>query len=176
MKEIWKNIKETGNLYQVSNYGNIRSLNYRKTGQPKNMKQQQDQRGYLTVHIGGKIYKVHRLVALYFVNNIANKQQVNHIDGNKKNNCSVNLEWCTNKENQLHCNKLGLRKIPKGKEVYNSKSVVQFNKNLKFIKKWDCMTTASKELNISQSQISHCCLKHYGYKSAGGYIWRFEND
>lgn len=67
-------------------------------------------KGYLKVdlHKNGKRthMKVHRLVAAAFVPNHLGKAQVNHIDGNKKNNSYTNLEWCTNQENQLHAQKI----------------------------------------------------------------------
>ena len=63
------------------------------------MKPQKDHKGYLYVEIGRKKYKVHRLVAEYFIPNPNNLPQVNHIDCDKTNNNVKNLEWVTNREN-----------------------------------------------------------------------------
>lgn len=66
---------------------------------------------YLAVRLSGKTYYVHRLVAQAFIQNPDSKPQVNHIDGDKKNNNVWNLEWVTDKENVIHAYNTGL--IPK---------------------------------------------------------------
>ena len=70
------------------------------------LKQQTNHKGYKTVHVnyfsGRKTCSVHRLVALAFIPNPENKPQVNHIDGDKTNNCVDNLEWVTQTENMRH--------------------------------------------------------------------------
>jgi hypothetical protein len=70
--------------------------------------------GYKHVRIqnenGNKTFLVHRLVASSYIKNNENKAQVNHIDGNKKNNCLLNLEWSTPSENQKHSYRIGLAK------------------------------------------------------------------
>jgi hypothetical protein len=67
---------------------------------------QETSRGYkrVTLSISGKTkrFQVHRLVAMYFIENPLNKPCVNHIDGDKENNWLNNLEWCTYSENESH--------------------------------------------------------------------------
>ena len=108
--EIWKNIKNYESEYQISNLGRIKSIRAGKI-----MKNVLDNNGYLicTLSVSGKRKKfaIHRLVADAFIDNIFNKQQVNHIDGNKQNNISSNLEWVTPKENTNHAWRLGLSKV-----------------------------------------------------------------
>jgi len=122
-KEIWKDIPGYEGLYQISNNGGVKRM-------PKNtvtitgkirihklkiLKPSTDSRGYSQTclfKLGiGKIVSVHRFVAITFIENTENKPQINHKDGNKKNNHVDNLEWCTNTENMQHAvrNKLMAR-------------------------------------------------------------------
>ena len=102
MIEIWKDIEGYENLYQVSNLGRVKSLNYNHTGKEKIMKAKKD-KGYLRVQLykdgKPKFYSVHRLVATSFLPNPNNLSQVNHIDEDKSNNIVDNLEWCSAKYN-----------------------------------------------------------------------------
>lgn len=72
------------------------------------IKPQPNNKGYGRVQLCGKFYFVHRLVAEKFIPNPNNLPQVNHIDGDKTNNCIENLEWVTNQENRDHAIKNGL--------------------------------------------------------------------
>lgn len=105
MSEIWRDIAGYEGLYQVSDYGNVRSLNYRKTGKIQYIRQFDTGNGYLSVALyckgKKKEHKVHRLVALAFCKN-GNPEKynlVNHKDENPSNNKAENLEWCDNTYN-----------------------------------------------------------------------------
>lgn len=113
VKEEWKQIITFPN-YKISNYGNVISLNYRNTKKEKlmsiNVKNDYPQINFINGKIKKSI-KIHRLVALYFLDNPNNYTCINHIDGNKTNNHYSNLEWCNYSQNIKHAHKLGLNKI-----------------------------------------------------------------
>ena len=75
----------------------------------------------LVIKINGKATSryVHRMVAETFIENPDNKKTVNHLDGNKMNNCVSNLEWATSSENNYHSYKVGL-KIPYDRKGENN--------------------------------------------------------
>lgn len=185
MKEIWKDIPEYEGLYQISNYGKVMSLNYNHTKQNRELLTNENTDGYLSVALckNNKIkrYRINRLVAQAFIPNPNNKPQVNHIDGNKKNNFISNLEWCTASENQIHSYKNGLHKILKGEMSHRygllgslnptSKKVAQYDIDNNLIKIWDSLSDVARTMKKSISSISLCCNGHH--KTSCGYIWRF---
>jgi hypothetical protein len=100
---------ESFNDYFVDENGVVYSHKYNKW---KVMKQQNHRKGYKVVTLVDKDFKktlkVHRLVAMAYLKNPLNKEQVNHKDGNKTNNHLSNLEWATQSENQIHAHQSGL--------------------------------------------------------------------
>lgn len=158
--EIWKDIENYPN-YQVSNFGYVRCTNYHREHRTHLLAFIPDSDGYLQVKLckNGivKFKRVHRLVAEAFIENKTNKEQVNHIDGNKTNNAITNLEWATSKENMHHAFKTGLMANVYKPRPTMSKIVYQFDNNKKLIKKWNSLREIEKKLNISHSTISYAC-------------------
>ena len=185
MKEIWKDIPNYEGLYQASNLGRIRSVDRYKEviiknqyGEYKRTKffksyvlKQQTYMGYKCVqlHINGKYKweKVHRLVAKAFVPNPENKPQVNHIDGNKSNNCVENLEWCNQSYNTKHAYKNNLIK-------HYKIEINQYDLEGNYIKTWESAKEIEKKLKIKNSQICRCCKNENS--TAGGYYWKYKRE
>lgn len=170
MTEIWRPIKGYENRYEVSNLGNVRSLNWRNKGEVKSVTPKQHNRGYLHVLLYRgkecKSYLVHRLVAEAFIPCSGSQMTVNHIDENPTNNRVDNLEWCSLDEN-IH-----LYQINHPEKVgrpENTTPVRQFTKDGVFLKLWDSVAEIHRQLNYSAWSISQCC--NGKRKSAHGYMW-----
>ena len=163
MEEIWKDIKDFEGRYMISNFGNVKSLTRNGTlgGAIKII----EKHNYLRVRLWkNKVVRtlfVHRLVAQAFVPNPLNKPQVNHKDGNKKNNYFENLEWCSASENMVHAYKNGLVKTRPIHQIKDGKIVNTFLN----------IHRASVETKIQYSSIYNCA--NGILKQAGGYDWRY---
>lgn len=108
-EEIWKDVLGCETMFAVSNKGRLYG---KRSGK---VLSQTDAGGYLghSTKIGGRDgqsvrLRTHRIVAEAFLDNPDCKPQVNHIDGNKHNNCASNLEWVTGSENMKHAHSIGL--------------------------------------------------------------------
>jgi hypothetical protein len=156
--EIWKKIEGYEGSYEVSNLGNVKSLNYNNTGISKNLIGGFSN-GYKQVGLNGfkntKRFKIHRLVAYSFIPNPENKPQVNHINGIKTDNRVENLEWCTSKENYNHAYKNKLYVPKKGIESHLSKIKIRQKSVIDNITKerFTCVADASKHIGISYDSL-----------------------
>lgn len=119
---IWKPILGYEGLYEVSDKGQVRSVDRVNHLGSKHkgriLRERTIPNGYVAVALTkeGKQtqYSIHRLVAIAFYGEPTDKDmQVNHKDGNKKNNVASNLEWVTRVENMRHAHDTGL--MPRGK-------------------------------------------------------------
>ena len=115
--EIWKDVIGYEGLYQVSNLGNVKRVGSFRGVNKKylnnyNLIPMDNGKGYLRIKLTknnkSKRVMLHRIIAEAFVPNKLNKPVVNHINGNKKDNSLINLEWCTQSENCLHAVKIGI--------------------------------------------------------------------
>lgn len=159
MNEKWVWINGYENRYQVSNLGRIKSFG-RNT--PLIMKLK-DIRGYKNVILFNGIYKktkqVHRLVAQSFIPNPFNLPEVNHINGNKADNCVTNLEWISKSDNIKHAWKNGL-KNQDGENNPNCVLTDDIVRNILLKGKYGTYTQMSKDYGISRSTLEHILKRH----------------
>lgn len=189
--EIWKDIDNYEGLYQVSNYGNVRSLdtiinckgaknidNHIRKG--RLLKKNICTTGYYCVNLSKnskvKYARIHRLVAIAFIPNPNNYVCVNHKDGNKLNNNVDNLEWCTYGTNNKEAYKIGLKqnkyKGKYGKDAQFSKPIIQLSLDNQFIREWDNANDVKRELGFCAENIRSVC--HGRRKQANGYKWKYK--
>lgn len=212
MEEIWKDVVGYEGLYQVSNLGRVRSVDRtiedkfgrikrKRLFKGKLLRLNLCKNGYIIAVLWRnqrtKSCYVHRLVAMAFIPNHENKPEIDHIDGDRSNNRSNNLRWCTRKENlnfplaqkrryDSHKGKFVGEKNPnfgkkrsfefvenmrKRNSLKYSKPVKQYLKDGTFVKDWEAASFAAKELGIRSNHIHECCKGLS--KSAGGFIWKY---
>jgi len=165
MKEIYKTIEGYEGYYQISNFGNIKSLQRlikRNNGTDmilveKVLKSNSNGVGYQIINLRKegkrKSYLIHRLVAEEFLNNPEGLSQVNHIDKDSTNNRLDNLEWCTAKYNIKHS---------------KDKTLYQYTLSGELVNEWESASTACEVSGFTAPNITNVCngkLKHHkGYR------------
>jgi len=198
--EIWKDVPGYKGLYQVSNFGVIKSL-------PRNgtlggiLVGSVSKQGYKHVLLYSKNtrkdWRINRIVALSFIPNPHNLKQVNHKDEDKLNNSADNLEWCTAKYNvnygTLPQRKSELRKgfrytltskkkmsesqkriAKRGELSPYAKKVYQYDKNGNFIQEWGSLSDIERELGYPHGNIGK--VTRGDIKSAYGFLWRYDKE
>ena len=176
--EIWKDIEGYEGCYQVSNKGNVRSVDRYiecrgslRMQKGKVLKPYVNKYGYRQVILNGKnrprLCRINRLVAQAFIPNPNNLPQVNHKDEIKTNDCVENLEWCTCLYN-LTYNDLHHRRNNMNNK--KSKQVMQI-KDGKVIATYPSINEAARKLNCGSGNIVRCCKGEK--KTAYGYQWRY---
>lgn len=187
--EVFKPIIEFEGLYEISNYGRVKSLERRvlkKNGRfivntyyNEKILVPIPRQGYhrVALHKNGIRYhkNIHTLVAIAFIENETPdiRDQINHIDGDKSNNIISNLEWCSRSENTLHAYRvLGRKRAWLGEKNENckwSKPVIQLTKEGEIIRKYSSMSE-TKEYGFDIGCVSSCCNGRL--KTYKGFIWK----
>lgn len=192
--EIWKPIKGFEELYEVSNYGRIRSkdrvvnvpFGRRGIVRGKILKPQPNSKGYLRIFLADGTGKkkrifIHRIVAQNFLDNPFNLPVVNHLDFDCTNNRADNLEWTTLKGNmqyslirgRLKRTKEWLANQKRGLELAMGKSVIGTNEITGETIFFKALNDCAKS-GFQPSCVSNCCTgkrKHHL-----GFTWRFANE
>ena len=172
--EIWEpiyEIEQNGQvvnyqgIYQISNLGRIKSMNYRNSGEQKILKLTKNTRGYYQIHLRKnneyRAYLIHRLVAMYFVDGYEEGLVVNHKDECQTNNVYTNLEWITQKENSNY----GTSQQRKGRAKRKSVKCIELDME------FDSIKEAAQYVGCSYCTISRCL--HRKLKTAYGYHWEY---
>ena len=203
-EEVWKDVVGYEGYYQVSNLGNVKSVDRYVSNNSKQMlvkgrlmNLKQDKKGYLRVNLSKNNHvtftPVHRLVAMAFIPNLENKPQVNHIDGVKTNNNVSNLEWVTNLENMQHAVRSGLfpyagpnRNINRPISTKVSSNGTTPGKQPKAVLQIDPITNEviAEHMSIAEAaravgvkvagNIGGCCKGLYGRNTIKGYKWKYK--
>ena len=159
-KETWK---EHPSGLVVSDFGRV-YVPQGSRGKKSHITYGHDCNGYLVVMYQGKNYRVHRLIGQCFIDNPENKQEIDHIDRNPKNNKVENLRWATSSENNYN------REVPKNNAL--SKIVLQYTKSGEFVREWPSLGEVERVLGISRGYISACCNGKLNH--AYNYLWKYK--
>lgn len=186
--EQWKDIKDYEGLYQVSNYGRVKSLEraierVTRWGNvdvlrisEKIKKITKNNKGYSTVNLckncKSKHYLVHRLVAQAFLSNPEQYNEIDHINENKDDNKINNLIWCTHQYNNTKGiqSREGRRKTSKQR----MRPVKQYDMYNNLINTYDGIRLAEEKTKVNNRSIIKCCQRKI--KTAGGFIWRYADE
>lgn len=181
-QEEWRSIPFDSD-YEVSSFGRVRSIDrqvlsgrfnnepYLKKGM--NMKVC-NSNGYRVLTLKGKMYKVHRLVAMAFIPNPDNKPHINHIDANRANNHYKNLEWCTPKENSVHAFGNNLVLLYYGSDHPGAKVVQKLSVEGELICEYPTVKTASMDIGLLSDMDIYTAI-HRNTVTLNKYKWKYKD-
>ena len=179
MLEVWRPVKvfnmfayDGGYRYEVSNFGQVRRRGYwgykhRKFYPDRILRQHLDRNGRWKVVLQADgvahTVRVHRLVALSFVDKPVYANQVIHLDGDVKNNHASNLKWASSTSATPYVSNM-------------SKPVRQYTLDGEFLAEYASASAAMRVLGYDHSTISACCLRKKCRRTSYGFLWRFVDD
>lgn len=186
--KFWKPVMGYEGLYEISNYGELKSLDKwvdiglgrRQFVKGKIRTAAKASNGYRMTTLSkegiNKTVTIHSLVAMHFIKNPWKKPIVNHRNTIKTDNYIGNLEWATYSENILHAYKYKLRRAPSagkyGKDHHRSRAIIQLTLTGENIREWDSISDAARELGIRGNGVQAVCAgKEKVFK---GFIWKYK--
>lgn len=190
MKEIWRAVVGYEGYYELSNFGQVKSLarvdSRGKIVPERLLKPVKNKDGYLLVNLykdgKKKQCRVHRLVGMAFADLVGwtedakgrpfEELTINHLNEDKSVNLVSNLQWCPLKYNLEY----GTARERAAKTKTNgklSKPVYQFTLDGEFVREWASTIEIQRQTGWNQSAISACCRNVRHYHSAYGYIWSY---
>src|SRR5699024_7234595 len=176
IEEIWKPVVGYEGIYEVSSLGRVKSCertiirsNGREINFPdKIMKPSINHKGYLIIKLRKNVKRTdrfeQRIVSKAFIDNTLNKEQINHKNGNKKDNRAQNLEWVTNQENMAHAYKV-LGRTNKDASESRKRVVEQLSDDHSVVSVFSSIQEA-----VDKTGINNICAVCRGIRTnAGGY-------
>lgn len=182
MSEIWKDIDGYEGFYQVSNYGEVRSIDRRvknkngeRVAKGRILAQVTMTSGYKTVNLfkknRGKICLVHRLVAAAFLPNDNALAEVNHKDENKQNNRADNLEWCDRMYNVHYGSGIKRNALKRIGKPVGEQPICQYTADGVFMKRYESALKAAEAIGKDNSAICKCANGRS--KTSYGFLWKW---
>lgn len=165
--EHWKDIEGYEGLYQISNYGRVKSMYTNKI-----LKCAFDKRGYtritLVKHKALRYYRINRLVAQTFIPNPTNEKNVLHIK-------PVDLDYCNNNVDNLYWGSIeDNNRTTVIQRRGNGFVVLQYDLDGNFIRSFNSCREAGRLLKITHEYIAECCRGIR--KNYNGCLWKYEKD
>ena len=182
--EEWRNVPGFNGKYQIdisTKEGRCRSMNYNRTGKIKvlaNTVHNERICWNLTLDGKQKSRTAAYWIAITYPELVQNEYfdgaEIDHIDTDTMNNHPANLRWATHKDNINN----PLTKIHRANSLRNnektSKQIVQYTLTGEFIKAYPSLNEAERQTGLSKHNIRRVCDNSYGYKSAGGFAWKYK--